>query len=513
MCTATLPAEGSKEVNIRKILNVEGVEEQFFTCGRACASTMYGANLQSPKARRVIDNLWAALAPTLGTRLRAGDAAEIMTDDLSSGRQVFKGLVRVESIISDPKLGTTLRTTLRVRYQIGNNVVEVAPFDLESRGEAAERISREEMAVGEARSRWSTRRSSSMSTSSLSNSSVSSFTSPSSQEAASLRAGMAAQHRRAVHAETSLECAVSQAAGDRARADRCQEVAARRVATFKADAEAAISAAISAARIDVDQAAKVRVRAGRVAAHALTSVDNARRKAEEVRTEAMAKRDDLVRQRDEARRRRRQAEKETNKLERRVASGESARDELPSLRARALELEDELARRADAAAAAAAADAADASKWRSLRLPRRVTRSSVGGVEYDDETQLTANLLMATGASAPVVEEIWRIVLRQTLGDGVVEGEDYVVPSQDHLNRKRAQNASIDEQMTGRELAAAEVIHQLGCDETGLNGVSMQASFAKIGNERRLAMQGVQVSKTGAGTASCVKRTFDRVGK
>ena len=146
VCTATLPAEGSKEVNIRKILNVEGVEEQFFTCGRACASTMYGANLQSPKARRVIDNLWAALAPTLGTRLRAGDAAEIMTD------------------------------------------------------------------------------------------------------------------------------------------------------------------------------------------------------------------------------------------------------ELPSLRARVLELEDELARRADTAAAAAAADAADASKWRSLRLPRRVPRSSVGGVEYDDETQLTANL-------------------------------------------------------------------------------------------------------------------------
>jgi hypothetical protein len=87
---------------------------------------------------------------------------------------------------------------------------------------------------------------------------------------------------------------------------------------------------------------------------------------------------------------------------------------------------------------------------------------------------------MATGCSAPVAEDAWRIVLQRTLGDTAVEGKDYFVPCQDALKRARTINASIDEQMVGEALAKADVIDQLGCDETSLNGVSEQASFAKV---------------------------------
>ena len=180
------------------------------------------------------------------------------------------------------------------------------------------------------------------------------------------------------------------------------------------------------------------------------------------------------------------------------ATKESAED-------RVAELEEKLA----ALRRSAASDTADAKKWRDLRLPKRVARAG-GGLEYDADTHLTVSLLMATGGSAPVIEAAWRIVVARTLGESAIEGADFTIPGQVFFTRKRMQNACIDESMVGRQLAAAHVIDQVGCDETGLNGVSMQASFAKV-DGRRFAMQAVQVSKTGYGTAACVEGTFDRV--
>lgn len=89
---------------------------------------------------------------------------------------------------------------------------------------------------------------------------------------------------------------------------------------------------------------------------------------------------------------------------------------------------------------------------------------------------------MATGASAPVAEVIWCIVLARTLDGGAVEGEDYNVSSHSFLCDKRVQCANIDEAMI------QPVFYLVGCDETAINGVSMQASFAKIGGGWRLAI-------------------------
>ena len=108
-------------------------------------------------------------------------------------------------------------------------------------------------------------------------------------------------------------------------------------------------------------------------------------------------------------------------------------------------------------------------------------------MEYDDDTHLTVKLLMATNGSAPVVDAAWRIVVARTLGESAIEGADFSIPSQDLLTRTRMQNACIYESMVGRQLAVARVIDQVGCDKTGIGGVSMQDSFANA-NVRRFAM-------------------------
>jgi hypothetical protein len=43
--------------------------------------------------------------------------------------------------------------------------------------------------------------------------------------------------------------------------------------------------------------------------------------------------------------------------------------------------------------------------------------------------------------------------------------------------------------MIGRQLAAATTINQVGCEEIGISGVSMQASFTNV-DGRRLADPG-----------------------
>ena len=130
-------------------------------------------------------------------------------------------------------------------------------------------------------------------------------------------------------------------------------------------------------------------------------------------------------------------------------------------------------------------------------------------MEYDDDTHLTVKLLMATNGSAPVVDAAWRIVVARTLGESAIEGADFSIPSQDLLTRTRMQNACIGESMVGWQLAVAHVVGHVSCDETSLNCVSMQASFAKA-DGRRFTIQAVQVSTTGFGAAACVEDTFTR---
>ena len=144
--------------------------------------------------------------------------------------------------------------------------------------------------------------------------------------------------------------------------------------------------------------------------------------------------------------------------------------------------------------------------------PRRPTQSALKNGESvvcPNAPLAQANLLMATGGSAPFVEVAWRIVVARVLGESAIEGADFSTPSQDLPTRTRMQNACIDESKVGRQLAVARVIDQVGCDETSLNGVSMQASFAKA-DGRRFTIQAVQVSTTGFGAAACVEDTFTR---
>ena len=82
---ATLPLLGAKPVNpeIVELCSVCRMQGRFFACDETCDGWRHGARLAQPKGKRVVDRMRAALAPLLGTRLRAGDAAEITADDLS----------------------------------------------------------------------------------------------------------------------------------------------------------------------------------------------------------------------------------------------------------------------------------------------------------------------------------------------------------------------------------------------------------------------------------------------
>ena len=457
VCPERLPAAGAKAVDLGRLNKVTGLASCFFTCGEACAKVLRAGSVERPKGVRVVENINAALVPLTGTRLRAGDQVEIVGDDLSPGRMVFAGRGIIEAV----NVATNAGTTLKVRYTIGGTVVEVGLDDVEPRGDAAQRIRGEEADAGAAARRP---RSSRISTASSPSSTSRLSMDRSVKETASLRAAVTSQARRAIRAEDEAE-------RTRDEAERTQIAVVRMVAA----AERRVLEVATSAEASATCAAKREERLARVAATATDKQDLANKKVAQVRAAAAGDVARAIDQRDAARSEHRGVKRELERTKKKATAVGKARRVAEDHAARILELEAELEVERDARRE----DEADAAKWRRLTLPQYGRRTK-GGREFSAHTHLTACLLMATGCSAPVAEDAWRIILQRTLGDTAVEGKDYFVPCQDALKRARTINASIDEQMVGEALAKADVIDQIGCDETSLNGVSEQASFAKV---------------------------------
>jgi hypothetical protein len=142
------------------------------------------------------------------------------------------------------------------------------------------------------------------------------------------------------------------------------------------------------------------------------------------------------------------------------------------------------------------------------RLPLR--RGEGGRVYSEDDNKLFIRLA-ACNASSTALVDIYRLIMMHVFEDDAKEGVAWEAPSPSLLDSRRGAISSVNDQIGGGHLAAAETWDVVGNDSTKMKRVDAQSGWVKTGDVL-VSVPCVQPSTTAEGTHNCLVRSVGRLG-